>query len=91
MTDSPENSDERGTGNVALAANDRGDGNNVIGISGMTHAEEKAEGENGEKSHNKLFWDATFGQYRFALTELDRFNLAFLALRLFNRLTAGWT
>ena len=44
----PEDADETGFGDGTLAANDCGNGNDVIGIGGVAHAEKKAEDENGE-------------------------------------------
>jgi hypothetical protein len=46
----PENADESGFGNGALAADDGGDGDHVIGVGGMAHAQEKADGQNGESA-----------------------------------------
>jgi hypothetical protein len=35
--------------NAALAADDGGDGDDVVGIGGVTHAEKKTERDNGEE------------------------------------------
>jgi hypothetical protein len=51
VTDSPENSGNRGAADVALSADERGNGDNVIGIGGVPHAQKKTKGENGEKRH----------------------------------------
>jgi len=44
----PEDADETGFGNGTLAADDGGNGDDMIGIGGVAHPEKKADGENGE-------------------------------------------
>ncbi len=47
MAYAPKDADQRGLHDGALAANDGGDGDDVIGIGGMAHAEDKTDRENG--------------------------------------------
>jgi len=54
VTESPENADERGAANAAFAADDSGDGNDVIGVGGVTHAEKKSESDDGEERNHKI-------------------------------------
>ena len=48
VTATPEDADEAGFGDGAFAADDGGNGNDVIRIGGVAHPEEEADGENGE-------------------------------------------
>ena len=44
----PEDADSAGFGDGALAADDSGNGNDMIGIGGVAHAEKKTDRKNGE-------------------------------------------
>lgn len=50
VAESPKSADEGGFRKRAFAADDSGNGDDVIGIGGMAHAEEEADGENGESA-----------------------------------------
>jgi hypothetical protein len=50
MADAPECPDERGSRTAAMICDDGGDGNDVIGVGGVAHAEKKSQGEDGEKA-----------------------------------------
>ena len=47
---SPERADQAGLCNGAFAADDRGNGDHVVRIGGMAHAEKKADSQNGEEA-----------------------------------------
>ena len=52
VAESPESANQRGFGEGTLAADNRRDGDDMIGIGGMAHAEEKADDENGEAAEH---------------------------------------
>ncbi len=54
MADAPKGADHSGVLDATLAANDCGDGDNVIGVGGMAHPEKEAKHDNGEKSDHRL-------------------------------------
>jgi len=54
VAQSPECTDERGFGEGAFAADDGGDGDDVVGIGSMAHAEEKSDDENGESADHSF-------------------------------------
>lgn len=54
VADAPENSRPRRAANAALAANDIGDGDDMVGIRGVAHAQEKTEQEDGKQSDHTL-------------------------------------
>ncbi len=49
MAKPPEGADQAGMTNAVLAAYDRGDGDDVVGIGGVPHPEEESESDNGEQ------------------------------------------
>ena len=49
MAQSPESADQAGMTNAVLAAYDRGDGDDVIGVSRVPHPEQESESDNGEQ------------------------------------------
>ena len=55
VTDSPKNSSECGFADLALSADDRRHGDDVIGIGRVAHAEEEAEKQNREQRHKFIF------------------------------------
>lgn len=55
VTDSPENSGERSFTDFSLSTDDGGDGDDVIGIGRVAHAEEEAEKQNREQRHKFIF------------------------------------
>ena len=55
VAESPENADEGGVADAALAADDGGDGDDVVGIGGVTHAEEETENDDRDESDHFLF------------------------------------
>jgi len=56
VTEPPERTDQSALTNAALAADDRRDGDDVVRIGSVAHAEEEAESNNGEESDH-LFLD----------------------------------
>ena len=50
MTYAPERADQRGARDVALAADDGRDGDHVIRIGGMAHAQKKTQRDDGKKA-----------------------------------------
>src|SRR5271154_3259953 len=50
MTQAPEDSNQGGVANAALAADDGGDGDYVVRVGGVPHAEEKTESDDREES-----------------------------------------
>jgi hypothetical protein len=48
VAESPEYADEASLGDSALPRNDGGNGDHVIRIGGMTHAQKKRQNQNGE-------------------------------------------
>ena len=48
MADAPQRANHRGVEHAALTADDGGYGDDVIGVRGVAHAEEKAEGDDGD-------------------------------------------
>src|ERR1700760_3792016 len=53
MAQSPKGADEGGLRERAFARNDGGDRDHMIGVSGMAHAEEKANKQDGEAAEHK--------------------------------------
>ena len=54
MADAPQRADHGGVLDATLAANDGGNGDNMIGVGGMAHPEKEAQHDNGEKSDHRL-------------------------------------
>ena len=54
MAAAPENADERGLHNGALAADDGGDRDHVIGIGCVAHAKQEPDSQNGEAAGHDL-------------------------------------
>jgi len=48
VADAPQRANHGGVEHAALTADDGGYGDDVIGVRGVAHAEEKAEGDDGE-------------------------------------------
>jgi hypothetical protein len=55
VADSPQDSDRSGVAHAALAAHNGGDGDDVIRIGCVAHAEEKTQGDYGEESDHFSF------------------------------------
>ena len=55
MTDAPEDAYERGVADIALAADDGGYRDHVIGIGGVAHAKKKSQRNDGEKGNHFIF------------------------------------
>src|SRR5580692_5303316 len=53
VAESPKRADERGFGKGTFAADDGGDGNDVIRVGGMAHAKEEADKENRKSADHK--------------------------------------
>ena len=62
VTGSPERSDQRCARKAALAGDDGGDGDHVIGISGVPHAEEEAEREDSHEAYGCVRGRQSFGE-----------------------------
>jgi len=54
VADTPECSDQRRPHSVALIANDGGDRNHVVRISGVAHPQKESKGEDGEKAEHGI-------------------------------------
>src|SRR5258707_12305221 len=50
MTHAPQNPDEGRFGNGAFATNDGGNGDDVVGVSGMAHPQKETNRENGQSA-----------------------------------------
>ncbi len=48
MTEPPENADHGRVADASLAADNRGDGEHVVGIGSVAHTEKKSEDDDGE-------------------------------------------
>ena len=55
VSQSPKRANHRGVKYVALAADDRGDGNDVIGIGSVAHPQKKSQQSDGEQSDHLMF------------------------------------
>src|ERR1700730_3261409 len=53
MTNTPENTRQSSSYQIALAAHDRGHRDHVVGIGRMAHPEEKSHGDDGEKTDHR--------------------------------------
>src|SRR5258705_4935951 len=54
MTDAPQNPDEGRFSNGAFATNDGGNGDDVVGVSGMAHPQKETNRENGQSAGHGL-------------------------------------
>src|SRR5882672_1023222 len=54
MAEAPEDSNQRGAANRTLAADDGGDGNDMVGVGGVTHAKKESQRDNGEEGDHAV-------------------------------------
>lgn len=53
VTESPKSTDKRSFGERTFAAHDGGDGDDVVRVRGMAHAQKEANGENGKSADHR--------------------------------------